>query len=371
MAQSIINGPGGGLPYPQTLYPSNPNPGNTPYTLGSNAVTLPPGAYFVFPAGKWIVQNGQYSVLQILDPVTTIWRTIYSQVETPQTILSDGFNYRVANLTGCVVAAQVTAAGSGYTQATATVTPSIGNSTYQPVVGGVVTAITVATGGSGYTVAPTVVISAPPSPGVQATAYATLNTNVISTITLTNQGAGYVTAPTVTIIPSPLDPNSTSITNGTATSAISGSGKITAILVTNSGSAVTAAPTLTIGGTTGTGATATALWLQTTTAISATTGGTGSGTAMQITSIGGNVTATSAYTNPIVELNGFIPRPLQAFPTVSAGVLKTPITTVDGGLFVTAPTSIVNVTGGVISATAPVVTLTTGSVTDTVFIQQG
>jgi hypothetical protein len=92
---------------------------------------------------------------------------------------------------------------------------------------------------------------------------------------------------------------------------------------------------------------------------------------MQITSIGGNTTATSAWANPITELTGFIPRALQAFPTVSAGVLKTPITVVDGGLFVTTPTTIVTVTGGVISATAPVVTPVMGSVNDTVFIQQG
>jgi hypothetical protein len=369
MAQSIINGQGGGLPYPQALYPANPNPSNTPYTLSTNAVTLSPGSYFVFPAGKWTVQGGPYSVLQVLDPVTGIWRSIYSNLETPQQIQSDGFNYRVANLTGCVVGVQVTNAGSGYTQSTVTVTPSAGNSTYQAIVGGTIGAINVIAGGTNYTVAPTVIISAPPSPGVQATAYATLNTNVVSTITLVNQGAGYTTAPTVTIIPSPLDPNYSTITAATATAALTGTGKITAILVTNPGQALATAPTLTIAG--GTSGAATPLWLQTTTAISATTGGTGSGTAMQITSIGGNTTATSAWNNPITELTGFIPRALQAFPTVSAGVLKTPITVVDGGLFVTTPTAIVNVTGGVISATAPVATPVLGSVTDTVYIQQG
>ena len=63
---------------------------------------------------------------------------------------------------------------------------------------GTVDTITVGAGGSGYLTAPTVVISAPSSGGVQATATATLTADAVTSITVTNGGSGYLTAPTVT-----------------------------------------------------------------------------------------------------------------------------------------------------------------------------
>jgi len=55
------------------------------------------------------------------------------------------------------------------------------------------TAITA--GGSAYTSAPTVILSAPPTGGTQATGTATLTLGAVSGITLTNAGAGYTDGP--------------------------------------------------------------------------------------------------------------------------------------------------------------------------------
>ena len=65
-----------------------------------------------------------YSILQYLDPVTNFWITPAGAAWTRgmQLITSDGFNVRVANLTGCVISASVINAGTGYVQATTTIT---------------------------------------------------------------------------------------------------------------------------------------------------------------------------------------------------------------------------------------------------------
>lgn len=147
-----IGGTGIGLNFPQALYPAYLN-SNTPYEAGTNYVTLNSGASQIVPPGWWWLTHDGYSVLQYKDPVTGIWRGTSSARQTPQRVWSDGANFRVANLTGCPVAAVVTTQGSGYAQATTTVTANgSGGSTWYPIIGGAIsTSVTVGTAGSGYT----------------------------------------------------------------------------------------------------------------------------------------------------------------------------------------------------------------------------
>ena len=188
MAQNNLGGPGLGLPFPQALYPNNlagigPN-------AATNEITLAAGQALAIPPGTFIVTPGRYTLLQYLDPVTSVWLPYRSALIQPVQIKSDGQNYRLANLTGCPIGGYVTAAGSGYAQATTTITSSAGGSLWQPVIGGALnTSISIVAAGAGYTVPPMILIPAPPSPGIQATAYATITSGTVSAVTVTNQPA--------------------------------------------------------------------------------------------------------------------------------------------------------------------------------------
>ena len=135
-----LSGPGVGLPIPQNLYPSQLQ--NAPADPSSNRLGLAPGEVFVLPAGDWIVGLGMYNVLQFLDPVSNTWVFASGSALNRGAILvsADGFTVRVANLTGCVVSASVANAGTGYVQATTTIT-AVGTfagaaPTLLPIVGG-------------------------------------------------------------------------------------------------------------------------------------------------------------------------------------------------------------------------------------------
>lgn len=247
----IINGPGVGLPSPQSLYP--PFPGNTPYTAATNAFSLVAGASVVIPAGRWIcAATGIISAIQWLNPVTRQWQNLTGPgAAFQQRITSDGFNWRVINLSAGAYAATVTGAGSGYASATTTVTAGTGSSTWVPVVGGALGTFTVTAGGAGYTLPPNVFIPAPPYPGVAATATAALSGGAVNAITIRTAGAGYLVAPPVVIVPNVFDPayiNGTITSNATATVALAGAGTLTAVLLTNFGVNLASAPTLTVSG---------------------------------------------------------------------------------------------------------------------------
>src|ERR1700761_398243 len=216
-----LSGPGLGLSFPQNLYPSELQ--NAPADASSNRLALAPGDSFVIPAGDWIVTQGMYCVLQYLDPVTNTWTTPSGAAWTRgmQLISADGFSVRVANLTGCVVSAAVINGGTGYVQATTTIT-AIGAfvgaaPTILPIVGGALAIAggTLVANGAGYGVAPIVMIPPPPPAqsnsngvgGIQATAIAVIASGTVSSISIVNPGAGYPTAPTAVIVPSPFDPN--------------------------------------------------------------------------------------------------------------------------------------------------------------------
>ena len=97
----VISGPGIGLSLPQNLYPSELY--QAPYDWSNNLITLAPGDSIPVPSGgNVLVDIGQDSVLQFLDPVTNIWSMGSNAAWQGghQFVVSDGFNVRVANLLG-------------------------------------------------------------------------------------------------------------------------------------------------------------------------------------------------------------------------------------------------------------------------------
>jgi hypothetical protein len=333
---------------------------------------LAPGDAIAVPAGDWYVHPGKYGVIQFLDPVTGIWRAHasgYSPRNQLQQVTSDGTNFRVANLLGCPIAAVVTNAGTGYAQATATCTSSTGGSTWQPIVGGMVSVTTVTNAGSGYGVAPIVFFAAPPNPGVQATGYTTITSGTVSTVVMTNWGAGYTIAPTAVILPSPYDPNlssTTAIVAASCTAVLFGSGSISAILCTNNG--LPASPTLTIAGGGGASATATAVVLTTLTGTTVYNTGTGITDTYGVFTIGG-VPTGNVNTNPDIELTGFLPRQAQVTQNVSGGSLGSTATILDGGMFAATPTVFGLPSAGSIGATGASIGGIFGSDRTTIYLQ--
>lgn len=364
----FLSGPGQTLPL-SPLYPANIAPGGELFPY-ANEVTLAPGQQVPLPRGRVWVELGGYAVLQFYDPVTTVWRAISSSRTSPVLVDSDGFNWRVANMTGCAVGAIVTTAGSGYAQATTTITPSAGNSTWQPIIGGLIsTTVSITAAGGGYTVPPLVYFPPPPlGLGVAATGRAVLSSGTVSSITVVNQGAGYLTAPVPQILPNPLDPAflaGTITSNATATTTLTGSGTLAAVLCTNAGSSFSTVPSLTVAGA-GTSGAATIVPMWTLTGTSITSGGAGYSTNSALTTVGGVPSATPAYLNPAVELTGYIPRPAQIGIAAAGGGTITTIGTIyDGGLFTGTPT--LYVAGG--GSTAATIAGTLGSTNATCVIQ--
>ena len=332
-----IGGNGVGLPVPQTLYPASLN--NIPYEGATNYASIAPGQRVIIPPGWWWYSPGPNVLSQYLDPVTGIWRGYNSARLGAKRLWSDGANFSIFNPTGCPVAAIVTAQGSGYVQSTTTVTPSTGNSTWVPIIGGgISTTVTLTasggfTGGNNYSIPPQVYFPAPPAGGVPAQAYATLTAGQVSAVTVTNVGGGYLTAPVPVFVPSPLDPNLATIVPATATTTISGNaGKLVAVLCTNPGTSLSSVPTLTITGA-GASATASVVSLATITASTA-SGGANYTTSNFVQTAGGqsNATEVAAVVNPSISLSTFVPRPAYGTATLSTGALSG-FTFYDTGLF--------------------------------------
>lgn len=224
-----------------------------PLLRRTNQFVLQGGQVQLIPAGTWWISALDVSSVQQKDPVTGTWVN-FAVGDTGIQVMSDGVNYRVANLTGAVLSTTITSAGSGYTAAP-TVTSSAGGSTYTAIVGGAVGSIAVVSGGgsavagsSSYTFTPRVVIDAPPSPGIAATAYATMSGGTVTAITVSVAGAGYTAVPTVTVVPDPREPNAGGITAATATVTLSGAGTVTGLLIIYEGTPLGSAPTLTLSG---------------------------------------------------------------------------------------------------------------------------
>jgi hypothetical protein len=356
-----LSGPGVGLPYPANLYPSQLQ--NAPQDAASNQVGLAPGDSLVLPAGDWYIGLGLYLVLQFLDPVTNTWMMVPGVAWTRGMtfISSDGFTSRIANLTGCIVSASVINGGTGYVQATTTITAigTFGNGaapTLLPIVGGALKptgtfTIDVPTKGAGYGVAPIIMIPPPPPAsnnangvgGIPAVAVAIIGSGgSISSVSVVNPGAGYPSAPIAVVVPSPFDPNlNTGITQASVTFSLTSAGVIMGALVTNNGNPLNngslASVTLSIGGA-GTSGSLTANVLQTVVSGTLSSAGTGYGTTgVGFTTFGGVPVAGTITNNPFAEGLAFMPRPAQIAVTAASVSLAAPATIYDGGLFESAP----------------------------------
>ena len=312
----------------------------------TNALSLPAGTTYIVPAGNYTVQLGMYSELQFLDPVTGIWRTQLSAGETGN-FACDGANYRVANLTGCPVAAVITSGlctgsvtGIGTTATTVVVTPSSGSSTWCPIVGGAlsttcVTGVTGSSVGAGYLYPPMAIISAPPPGGLQATAHCTVTggTLLAAQVTIDNQGAGYpvkstgISTATITFVN---DPRDTVGTGATVLLGATGTGALTALYPLNQGLPLTGVPTIAFN--TGVCA-ATVLMNFTVTAFA--TGLTGlvfsTGGQVELISVGNVVGSANTWTNPIHEKLATFPRPARISIVAGSTVTTTGAIIEDAG----------------------------------------
>lgn len=383
-----ISGPGIGLPLPQNLYPSQLL--NAPYDAPTNKLALAPGESWVVPRGNWLVSLGQYLIIQVYDPVTNSWVISSSAAYNRGNhyVRGDGFNIRIANMTACPVAAVVAALGSGYVQASTTIVPTPGNSTWSPIVGGrlAVSGGTLVSNGAGYGVAPIVLIPAPPGPsnnangvgGFAASAFATIASGTVSGVTLNHPGAGYPTAPVAVIVPSPFDPNlSTGITQATVAFSLTGAGQISGAICTNSGAPLSNPNqiTLTIAGA-GSSGSLTAISIQSITAASVSGQGLGYGTISALLSTVGGVPPQGSLLDPYSLYLAWEPRPAQVGLTVGAtGTLGTQLGAIyDGGLFLTntAPNFVLitqPTAATTVSLTAATIALTMGGITDIAVVQ--
>ncbi len=245
----FIGGPGINLPLAGPLYPpvlagGSISPANT------YRVDIPTAGCLTIPPGEWVASTADtVGALQWYDGnVTGQWINFAAPAAFNMLVRSDGVNFRVANLSDSAFGGLVTAAGSGYAQATTTITPGTGNSTWQPVIGGSLGSGVIAAAGSNYTKNPLLFIPAPPYPGVTATARLGLSAGAVNSVTFTNAGAGYLTAPTLVVVPDPFDPNLNIITAARITCSVTGAGTLTAALLLNFGQPLTTAPTLTVAG---------------------------------------------------------------------------------------------------------------------------
>ena len=259
----------------------------------STAVTLQSGQFSVIPSGAYVIKLGKYSMIQYYDPVSTTWRNFDALTHgVPFPFVSDGFNYRIINLSGCVVGAVITnggtsnaakigfwPAGSSSTTGATMTTTAGGNAPaltaqFNVIVGGAVNAtVTVTAGGAGYVIPPVLTFSQPALGGLPATGYAVLTAGAVSSVVVTNQGAGYASAPTITVTPVAGDPGAGAVlTPVLVTGTTVGYGQACLVTMANYGGGYASVPTITCAGLTSLAATAvTCLSVITATTVSSAT----------------------------------------------------------------------------------------------------
>lgn len=339
-------------------------------------IALGSGELYMIPSGQWQVLPGLYTFLQWWDPVTLIWRVLTTPAQSAGCILSsDGYNWRLANLTGCMVGAVVTNGGTGYTNGiypaagagTSLTSPSVtvaagGGSvvaTCNMVVGGAINAtITITTAGVGYLRPPVLKIDPPPAGGVPATAVCTLTGTGIGAVTVTNQGGGYTAVPKVTVVPWIQDAPPSTVAVLTINATLAQSGILVALTMANPGATMSSVPALTFTPAPATVA-ATAIMCFTVTTGVAQTSLTQQGTGNIGWVAGGLTAGTNTTTNPAITTGAFVPRPgYTAFNTTAGGG----ITFLDGGLHQIIPTGIAysTLSTGTVGAAATAVAQTVG-----------
>lgn len=385
---------GAGMLYDPQALQSMQSGITAPSQIGTwNELTLAAGGIYFPPAGAYNIQTGGYSWVEFKDPITGLWKSPQQTANVRQTVFTDGQNMRVCNITGCAVGAFVTTVGSGYTNSavgsngaiSTALSPIIsvgggaGGSTWAAIVGGAVSGtVTITTAGATYNYPPTLIVANPPPGGVQCTMTCTVSAGAINAVTVVNQGAGYQTAPSVVIVPDPRDitaPATNVATPGVLTTALTGSGTVTAVLPTNHGTPVTAIPTLTFSSGS---AAATVVMAWTVTGFSVGTAGAVYGNAQPflVIAAGGIVPGSAspgAVVNPALGPNLFVPRTgfITGTSTSGGAVTATGLVIQDGGLFQAVPNGFVIASGtAALPTTTAIVTLTVGGVSDTVLIQQ-
>src|SRR5258708_32938733 len=154
-------------------------------------IPLGSGDLFMIPSGQYQVLPGPFTFLPWYDPITTLCRTLQTATQNAGIpVSSDGFNWRLANLTGCMVGASVTGAGSGLT--TGIYYPSA-----QYAISGSFASLQ-----AGTAAAPSVVMSAGGG-SVLAQCNIIVGGAINSTIAITTAGAGYPRPPVLLIDPPP------------------------------------------------------------------------------------------------------------------------------------------------------------------------
>jgi hypothetical protein len=343
-----------GIPFPQQA-PAN----------SDGVLCLPSGGIYMPPPGQYVAQLGPQSNLQWFDPNQQAWRTLQPS-DAMNMISCDGSNYRIINMSGVVIGAGITNAGSGGTNGIGAVatgvtvtlgTPVAGGAlaaaTMYPIVGGSVQAPTIVQGGSGFLVPPLILIDTPPVGGVQATATSTINSaGVVTAITMQNVGAGYTASPSFYVLPQP--PNSynaiagvaagqfpppgtvypTNLTAGSVfqqnisltgcqltSNALTGSGALTGLAILNYGFGYdgTHIPAITIAGCGAAAATAVMSMCVTGVTLGAGGSGFGSGAAPNWeTSLGAVLLGTQQLNNQVA-----LPRAARGVTTLAGGAVST------------------------------------------------
>lgn len=245
----------------------------------SSSITLQSGQSSVLPAGSYIVQLGKYSVMQYYDPISLTWRCFNSPPSSnPFPFITDGYNYRIINLSGCVVGGVITTLGTSNaakigiwptgSSSVAGVTATVAAPANAPtvtaamnvIVGGAVSqTVTVTAGGSGYVMPPVLTFSPPAAGGLLATGYAVVTAGAVSSVVMTNQGAGYASAPTVTVTASYGDPGVNAVITAAlvpSTGTTIGYGQTVAVTMASYGGGYATVPTITVAGMTSTAITA-------------------------------------------------------------------------------------------------------------------
>jgi hypothetical protein len=381
---------------------------------------LVPGQRYILAAGEYIITTGSQTVLQWWDPNNALWRN-YAGPETTWQGDSDGTNYSLVNLSGCTVGGSITNAGSGGTngigpvQTGSTVSfgaPAAGGvtatATGYVVVGGTVPAPTVTQGGSGFLVPPLVVCDPPPSGGVQATFTSAISAaGVITGVTQVNPGAGYTSIPNFYIVPQPFyyqgaprwpsdvpagqpgsvitypapglinpanvwagSPYQANIQTGTTGAlltgvALTGSGTLTAIVMTNFGYGYTGTtlPAITFAGTSLGAAAATAImsYCANVAVGSALTGASGT-----VYSVGAPAITTLGIIASTNNNNTFVPRPIRGKVTNATG----PVFTVeDPGFGIQSAGTGVTIGGGPLTVVGNIPAANLGGVNDVSIVQ--
>ena len=326
---------------------------------GFNRCSLAPGeTWLIQPAGWYYIKPGLYTCVQQYDPILETWVGIGgggAYNANDKYFWSDGVNYRLANLTGCVVGALLTNHGSGYTSAP-TVSISGQNSIWRAVLGGLInTTIVVTNAGTNYTYPPLIAIAAPPAGGIQATAYATLTSGQVSGITVVNQGGGYSSPPAISIINDPREGvNNVPLGYGAAAvCTLTGAGTIAGVVCVDPGSdSLTSVPSLVFSGGGGSSAAATAIMCWSILSYTP-TAGTGFTGPSLLSGLDAFPTAASAYLNPAIESQWVTTRPASILMPESAGApTATGAVFYDGGIYTSVPTPLVTTNGALITETA-------------------